>query len=195
MPEGPTRLCRDSLDNVDLRYDPVEEVVGALCLQLTQLREVGRIGQYGVEELVHRRVGGIHLAGQTGVESLLLVAVQTGRENPLLDEVVVGEDVAHVVGVGVELLDDRRNDDHVHRIVYARHLDEGGVDRIGVFERSGHLVREEDEFRVGQIVQIDHLAVAVEGFAHGLALLVVPLLTLRAADESCGEESQQGGTE
>lgn len=102
--------------------------------------------------------------------------------------------MAHVVRVGIELFDDRRDDEHVHGVVHARHLDEGGVHRIGVFQLSGHPVREEDELRIGQVVEVDHLPVAAQGVAHGLALFAVPFPALRAAGETCGEYRQQGCT-
>lgn len=103
--------------------------------------------------------------------------------------------MAHVAGVGFELFDDRRDDDHVDRVVHARHLDEGRVDGVAAFERVGHLVGEEHELGVGQVLEIDHLPVVVQRFAHGLALFVVPLLLLCAAGECRGEERQHGHDE
>jgi len=103
--------------------------------------------------------------------------------------------VAHVVGVGVEFIDDGRYDDHIDRVVHALHLDEFHIDGIAVFELASHVVGEQYEFGVGQVVEINHLAVASQRFAHGFALFVIPLALLRAADQTCGEQGQQGDTE
>ena len=192
---GRVLLCGHGLDHVDLRYAPFEEVVGALALHPADLRQVGRVGQHGVEELRDGVVGGIDLAGEALVEGFLLVAGQPGRQDALRDEVVVGVDVAHVVGVGVEFVHDGRDDNHLHRVVHTRHLDEGRVDGVRPLEIVGHAVREEYELGIGQVVEVDHLSVVAEGFAHGLALFLVPLAALRTPEEPCGEEGQQGQTE
>ena len=110
-------------------------------------------------------------------------------------EVVVGVDVPHVAGVGVQFVDDRRDDHHVHRVVDALHLDELHVDGITVFELPGHFVGEEHELGVVQVVEVHHLAVAAQRLAHRLALFVVPLPLLRAAEKSCREDCQQRYTE
>ena len=116
-------------------------------------------------------------------------------QHALRYEVVVGVDVPHVAGVGVQFVDDRRDDHHVHRVVDALHLDELHVDGITVFELPGHFVGEEHELGVVQVVEVHHLAVAAQRFAHRLALFVVPLPLLRAAEKSCREDCQQRYTE
>ena len=185
----------DALDDIDFGNHPFEKVVGALPLQLAQLRHVGRIGQDGVEELRHRVVGVVHLPGEAVVKSLLLVVVEARGEHALRYEVVVGEDMPHVACVGVQFVHDGRDDHHVDRVGYARHLHEGRVDGIGAFQLPGHLVGEEYELGIGQVVEVNHLAVAAQRFAHGLALFVVPLPLLRAAYEACREHREQGYTE
>ena len=185
----------DALDDIDFGNHPFEKVVGALSLQLAQLRHVGRIGQDGVEELRHRVVGVVHLPGEAVVKSLLLVVVEACGKHALRYEVVVGEDMPHVACVGVQFVHDGRDDHHVDRVGYARHLHEGRVDGIGAFQLPGHLVGEEYELGIGQVVEVNHLAVAAQRFAHGLALFVVPLPLLRAAYEACCEHREQGYTE
>ena len=184
----------DALDDIDFGNHPFEKVVGALSLQLAQLRHVGRIGQDGVEELRHRVVGVVHLPGEAVVKSLLLVVVEACGKHALRYEVVVGEDMPHVACVGVQFVHDGRDDHHVDRVGYARHLHEGRVDGIGAFQLPGHLVGEEYELGVGQVVEVNHLAVAAQRFAHGLALFVVPLPLLRAAYKACCEHREQGYT-
>ena len=192
---GGGRDGRNGLGDVDLGHLPVEEIVGALALQLTDLREVGRVGQNGVEELPCRGVGVVDLCGQTVVEGLELVVVEPLGQNSLSHEDVVGEDVAHVAGIGVEFVDDFGHDDHVDRIVDALHLDKLHVDGVGIFERSGDRVGEEPEFGIGQVVEVDHLAIRAQGFAHGLSLFVVPLALFGAPGESCGHKGQQSQRE
>ena len=187
--------CGHGLDHIHLGDRPLEEIVGALALQLADLRQVGRVGQDGVDELVERPVGGVYLAGQAVVEGPLLPVVEPRGQDALHDQRVVGEDVAHVVGVGVELLDDRRHDDHVDRVIDPLHLDELRVDGVFRFEVPGHAVGEDHEFGVGQVIEVGHLTVAFERFAHGLALFVVPFALLRAASEPDGKQPQQGQAE
>ena len=116
-------------------------------------------------------------------------------QHALCYEVVVGIDVPHVAGVGVQFVDDGRDDHHVHRVVNALHLDEFHVDGIAVFELPRHLVGEEYKLGVVQVVEVHHLAVAAQRLAHRLALFVVPLPLLRAAEKSCREDRQQRYTE
>ena len=55
-------LSVGGLGHLHFGNHPVEEVVGASGFHLTNLRHVGRVGQYGVEELRHGAVGSVHLA-------------------------------------------------------------------------------------------------------------------------------------
>ena len=183
------------VDHVHLGHHPAEKVVRTLALQPADLRHVARVGQNGVEELVHRGVRRIDLRREAVVKGFLLLVVKPCGQHALRYEVVVGVDVPHVAGVGVQFVDDRRDDHHVHRVVDALHLDELHVDGITVFELPGHFVGEEHELGVVQVVEVHHLAVAAQRFAHRLALFVVPLPLLRAAEKSCREDCQQRYTE
>ena len=186
---------RNGLDHIHLGHYPAEKVVRTLALQPADLRHVARVGQNGVEELVHRGVRRIDLRREAVVKGFLLLVVKPCGQHALRYEVVVGVDVPHVAGVGVQFVDDRRDDHHVHRVVDALHLDELHVDGITVFELPGHFVGEEHELGVVQVVEVHHLAVAAQRFAHRLALFVVPLPLLRAAEKSCREDCQQRYTE
>ena len=186
---------RNGLDHVHLGHHPAEKVVRTLALQPADLRHVARVGQNGVEELVHRGVRRIDLRREAVVKGFLLLVVKPCGQHALCYEVVVGVDVPHVAGVGVQFVDDRRDDHHVHRVVDALHLDELHVDGITVFELPGHFVGEEHELGVVQVVEVHHLAVAAQRLAHRLALFVVPLPLLRAAEKSCREDCQQRYTE
>ena len=156
---------------------------------------VGRVGQHGVEELRHGLIGAVHLVGEAVVELALLLVVQPCGQHALCHQVGIGVDMAHIAGIGVEFVDNGRHDHHVHRVVDARHADEGRVDGIGRLQVGGHAVGEDNVFVVRQVVEIGHLTVVAQGFAHGLAFFVVPRAALRATDESHGRNGQQGSAE
>ena len=62
------------------------------------------------------------------------------------------EDVAHVAGIGLQLLDDGLDDHQLYGVLHAGHRDEGRIDGVVAFEGGGYVVREEDELRIGQVV-------------------------------------------
>ena len=79
--------------------------LGALALELRELRVVGGVGEYGVEELVHGVVVSVDLLRQTFVELGLLVVSQPVGQHTLTYQIAVGVEVTHVARVGVQLLD------------------------------------------------------------------------------------------
>lgn len=161
---------------------PVEQVACALLLHYRDLRHSGRVGQHRIDELVHRCVAVVYLTGQTVVESMLLGAVEACGQNVLFHQIPVREDVAHVADVGIEFLDDRCYDIYLYRVVHAGHLHECRVDGVVLFEGEGHVIGEEHEFGIGQVIEVDHLPVFAQCLAHLLTLCAVPFGLLRAAD-------------
>ena len=75
-------LCPASVrfDDFDLGDLPVEQIVGALSFQSLHGRGVDRVGHHGVDELVQRDEGAVHLAGQAVVEGVQLVVIQSCRQ-------------------------------------------------------------------------------------------------------------------
>ena len=98
------------------------------------------------------------------------------------------EDVAHVAGIGLQLLDDGLDDHQLYGVLHAGHRDEGRIDGVVAFEGGGYVVREEDELRIGQVVEVGHLAVVAQHFAHLLALLAVPLALLGTTESGCKDQ-------
>ena len=98
------------------------------------------------------------------------------------------EDVAHVAGIGLQLLDDGLDDHQLYGVLHAGHRDEGRIDGVVAFEGGGYVVREEDELRLGQVVEVGHLAVVAQHFAHLLALLAVPLAVFGTIESGCKDQ-------
>ena len=98
------------------------------------------------------------------------------------------EDVAHVAGIGLQLLDDGLDDHQLYGVLHAGHRDEGRIDGVDAIEGGGYVVRAEDELRIGLVVEVGHLAVVAQHFAHLLALLAVPLALLGTTESGCKDQ-------
>ena len=142
-------FCCDDLVNL---YDPVEEFVGTLALELGNLRVGARVGQDGVEELLDRGEAVVHLLRQTLVEGALLLVREFVGQHTLTHKIAVGEYVAHIVSILVELFDDGRDDKHIDGVVDIGNLHKCRVDGVYLLDVARDAVGEDDELGLGQIL-------------------------------------------
>ena len=78
----------------------------------------------------------------------------------------------------VEVLDYGCNHKHIHSVIYPGDLHKCCINGICSLYVRCYIIGKDNKLRVGQILQVDHLAVLAQGIAHLLFLFLVPLLLL-----------------
>ena len=147
-------------------------------LELGDCRHRRSVANYGIDEAVDGGVGVIYPLGKAAVEGILLGAVKATWQYVCLHKRVIRKQVAHIAGVGVELLHNSCDHIYLHSVVHGGQLHEGGIDGVGLLYICRNLVGKEHILRLGEVVKVDHLAIISEHLTQGLALLSIPLLLL-----------------
>ena len=147
-------------------------------------RHRGGVRGHSIDKACHIGVSLVDLAGKAAVEHILLDSVEARWKHIVLHQRIIREEVAHISHIGIELVDNCRNDIDLHRIVYCGHLYKCGIDRKILLDSCGNLVGKEHILRLCQVLEIDHLSIVAQHLSERLPLFSIPLLLLRTTDKT-----------
>lgn len=104
-------------DYVNFGHYHALEIGSTLALERAELRRVDVACEDSAEELLNRVVVVVDLLRQTGVVCLDLLMSHTVGQDTLGNQLSIGEQMSHIVGVGFELSDDRLDNNHRNGVI------------------------------------------------------------------------------
>ena len=141
-------------------HAPIEEARCALHLHLSDCLRC-TVVHHRIEERRSRWVKPSNLMREAIIKGTLCLMTLTRRQDTLCNKVWIRVDIAHIVRVGVELLDDGRHHIYLHRITTTRQLHKGGVDRIINLTSLDYIARKEVELRFSEVIDKGDMRKAV----------------------------------